>query len=147
MPEFVPASPSDLHRLLAWIAELYRHERIAFDAAVVRPALATLLEDPALGQVWLIAVDGQPVGYLVLTFGYSLEYGGRTALLDEVFVDEAYRGRGLGTRALRFAAEQCGKLGVRTLELEVERHNQDAQRLYRARGFVERDRYVMSLLL
>jgi GNAT superfamily N-acetyltransferase len=144
MSELLAASRGDLERLLDWIAELYRHERIPFDPAVVRPAVAALLDDARLGQVWLIAVDGLPVGYLVLAFGYSLEYGGRTAVLDELFVAEAYRGRGLGSCALQFAADECRKLGLRALQLEVERHNQDAQRLYRRAGFVDHDRYLMS---
>ena len=147
MPEFVPASQPDVERLLGWIAELYRHDGIPFDASVVRPAVATLLDEPALGRVWLITVDTQPVGYLVLTFGYSLEFGGRTAVLDELFVAEAYRGQGLGTQALRFAADECRKLGARVVQLEVDRHNLDAQRLYRATGFVDHDRYPMSFRL
>lgn len=147
LPGFLAAGQRDLDRVLSWVAELYRHEGIPFDPDVAGPALATLLDDPTLGQVWLIAVDGQPVGYLVLAFGYSLEYGGRTAVLDELFVAEAYRGRGLGTRALQFAAGECRKLGLRALQLEVERHNQDAQRLYRGAGFVDHDRYLMSLRL
>lgn len=145
MPEFRPARQRDLDQLLGWIAELYRQDQIPFDAAVVRTALADLLDQPTLGQVWLIALDGQPVGYLILAFGYSVEYGGRTALLDELFVAEAYRGRGLGTEALRFAANTCRHLGLRVLQLEVDRHNQDAQRLYRATGFVDHDRYLMTL--
>ena len=147
MPEFLAASQGDLDRLLGWVAELYRRERIPFDTAVARAALAALLDDPLLGRVWLIAVDREPVGYLVLAFGYSIEYGGRTALLDELFVAEAYRGRGLGTRALQFAADECRTLGLRALQLEVERHNRDAHRLYRAAGFVDHDRYLMSLVL
>jgi diamine N-acetyltransferase len=147
VPEFVAARQGDLDRLLGWLAELYRQDHIPFDAVVVRSALGDLLDQPTLGQVWLIALDGQPVGYLILAFGYSVEYGGRTALLDELFVAEAYRGRGLGSQALRFAADTCRQLGRRALQLEVDRNNQDAQRLYRAAGFVDHDRYLMSLRL
>ena len=42
------------------------------------------------------------VGYLVLTLGYSLEYGGRDAFIDEVYIRSSYRGRGIGTAALTF---------------------------------------------
>jgi GNAT superfamily N-acetyltransferase len=147
VPEFVAAGQDDLDRLLGWVAELYRHDSIPFDPHVARPALAALMDDPTLGRVWLIADEGQPVGYLILAFGYSVEYGGRTALLDELFVAEAHRGRGLGSHALRFAADECRQLGLRALQLEVDRHNAGAQRLYRANGFVDHDRYLMSLRL
>jgi diamine N-acetyltransferase len=147
MGELRAASQRDVEQMLGWVAELYRHDSIPFDPAIARPALMALLADPRLGQVWLIMLDGQPVGYLIVAFGYSLEFGGRTALLDELFVAEAYRGRGLGTDALRFAADTCRQLGVRALQLEVDHHNQAAQRLYRANGFVDHSRHLMTLRL
>jgi GNAT superfamily N-acetyltransferase len=56
---------------------------------------------------------GEPVGYLVVTLGYSLEYGGRDAFVDEVYIRSTHREKGIGTAALTFAEEQCRVLGVR----------------------------------
>ena len=56
----------------------------------------------------------------------------------------SHRGRGLGTRALAIAEEVCRESGVGALHLEVERANTEAQRLYRARGLVDHDRYLMT---
>jgi GNAT superfamily N-acetyltransferase len=142
--EFLAATERDLDRLLGWVADLYAHEGIPFDANVARRAFAMLLAQPSLGRVWLLAVESEPVGYLAITFGYSIEYGGRDALLDELFVSEPHRGRGLGRRALEFAAAECRKLGVCALHLEVERANAQAQRLYHAAGFVDHERYLLS---
>jgi len=36
-----------------------------------------------MGRVWLIQYQGQVIGYVILTLGYSLEYGGRDAFIDE----------------------------------------------------------------
>jgi GNAT superfamily N-acetyltransferase len=147
LDQFVPAGLSDVERLVGWAAELYQQEGIPFDAGTVRQALAELIEDATLGRVWLLIVEGEPVGYVVVTFGYSIEYGGRDAFLDELFVNTDRRGRGLGTRALRFAADACRRLGIQALHLEVERANTSAQRVYRAAGFTDHDRYLMSLRL
>jgi GNAT superfamily N-acetyltransferase len=109
-----------------------------------RAALLRLIGDDSLGRVWLIMLGDEPVGYLVLAFGYSLEYRGRDAFIDELFVVAAQRGRGLGTRAVAFAVEQCRTLGVRALHLEVERGNVAGQALYRRAGFAEHDRLLMT---
>jgi ribosomal protein S18 acetylase RimI-like enzyme len=126
-----------------FVRELYAHDSIAFDAARVRRALGALLEDQRLGRAWLIE-DPAPVGYMIVAFGYSIEFGGRNAFLDELFVSPEQRGRGLGTRALEIAAQACREAGIVALHLEVDRANTNAQRLYRAHGFVDHDRYLMT---
>ena len=83
-------------------------------------------------------------GYLVVCFGWSLEFQGRDAFVDELYVREAFRGQGLGTRALEVAADLCRASGVRALHLEVERRNTRAQDVYRRAGFVDREYYLMT---
>ena len=64
------------------VGELYTFDHIPFDEHVTCVALGALLQEPAAGQVWLITDGADPVGYLVVTFGYSLEFGGRDAFID-----------------------------------------------------------------
>ena len=142
--EFRVASSVDLETLLSFARAFYAHERIAFDEPKARAAFRRLLEDPQFGRVWVIFGDGTPVGYSVLTFGFSIEFGGRDAILDEIYIKEGYRHRGLGGQALRLAEDACRELGVRALHLEVERSNTTAQKFYRAHGFIDHDRYFMT---
>lgn len=103
-----------------------------------------LVGDASLGRVWLICTAGTAIGYMVLTLGFSLEYGGRDAFIDEIYIREPSRGQGIGTHALSFAEERCRALGVRALHLEVERANSGAYNVYRRVGFVDHDRYLMT---
>jgi len=136
-------SHSDL--LLAFMREYYAFDHLEFNEPRARAALEQLLADDTLGHVWMI-LDGQdPVGYIVLAFGFSLEFQGRDAFVDEFYIRAAHRGHGLGTEALRSVADTCVGLDIRALHLEVERANQDAQALYRKFGFADHDRYLMTL--
>ena len=141
---FRQAEAGDLAALVSMMREFNEHERINFDEAEVRAALTRLLDDESLGRVWLIESAGAAAGYLVLTFGYSLEFRGRDAFVDELFVGSQFRGLGLGRRALEFAEEACRSLGIRALHLEVERSNVWAQSLYRKAGFEDHDRYLLT---
>lgn len=143
-PTFRIAAPADLDVLIRFVRGLYAHDDIPLHEPTAHRALDDLIRDPSLGRVWVIERAGRPIGYVVLTFGYSLEYGGRDAFVDELFVDERHRGRGAGTAALRFVAAQCRSVGVRALHLEVDRPNMTAQRLYRREGFEDHDRYLMT---
>jgi diamine N-acetyltransferase len=138
------ASLSDSNTLVQFMREFYAFEHLPFDETVARRAVTQLLGDESLGSVWLITADAEPVGYIVLAFGFSLEYGGRDAFIDEFYLREEYRGQGLGTRALRWVEDACRSLGVRVLHLEVSRENVTAQRVYRKVGFVDHDRYLLS---
>ena len=141
---FRSADAGDLDALVAMMRAFYAHEAIAFDEKIARAAMDALLREPALGRVWLVLDGARTGGYVALTLGWSLEYGGRDAFLDEIFLDESLRGRGVGERAVELVTGACRTLGVRALHLEVERVNTRAQALYRKQGFVDHDRYLLT---
>jgi GNAT superfamily N-acetyltransferase len=124
--------------------EFYAHESIDYDRSRSREAVRTLLADPALGRIWLFRVGDDVVGYTAVTVCYSLEFAGRYALLDELYVREGWRGRGIGARALELAAEACRELGVAAVRLEVDTWNTRAMALYERLGFDLQERYMMS---
>jgi GNAT superfamily N-acetyltransferase len=81
---------------------------------------------------------------LLRTFGFSLESHGRHAFVDDPFIRPASRGADLGTRVLARVEDDCRRLGVRALHLEVERANRVAQSLYRRRRIRDNDRQLLT---
>jgi GNAT superfamily N-acetyltransferase len=130
------------------MAQLYAQGGAPFDAARARRATETLLTEPEFGGAWTISLDGALddalAGYLVVLLGYSLEFGGRFGLLDELFVAESHRRRGLGIEALEFAGRECRARGWQALRLEVGQKNDRAISLYRRSGFQMHDRFLMT---
>jgi GNAT superfamily N-acetyltransferase len=143
-PTFRPADVSDIETLLVFMQEYYAFDQFPFDRDVARAALERLLSDPAFGRIWLIRDGAEAVGYVVLALGYSLEYHGRDAFLDEIYIRAGHRGQGIGARALAFLEDVCRDLGVNALHLEVERSNTVAQQVYRRAGFEDHDRFLMT---
>lgn len=109
-----------------------------------KQVLRRLLENENFGKAWLILCDGETAGYIVLTFGYSLEYAGRDALVDELYLREQFRRQGIGKLALKFIAEFCATINIRAVHLEVEHANEAALELYRKSGFVNHERYFLT---
>jgi GNAT superfamily N-acetyltransferase len=140
---FIPLNRGDLERVVEMMARLYGGDSY-FSAACARDATAKLLGEPDIGGVWFIVVDGEIAGYMVLVLGYSLEFGGRYGLLDELFLEEAYRGRGIGKQAIAFAAQECRARGWSVMRLEVARANEPARALYTGAGFASDGRDLMT---
>lgn len=135
------AEPHDLPAILPLMAEYYAYDGHDFDEPAARAALAELLGDPRCGRAWLIEDDGKAIGYAVLTIGFSLEWRGRDGFVDEIFVKEAYRGKGLGRQALELLLAEARALGIRALHLEVDDDNARARAVYEGLGFKVRDRF------
>ena len=138
------AGHADMDVLLALRREFCRHQEIAFDEQRAGGVLACLLNDQSLGRVWLIDSGGATVGYVVLIFSYSLEFDGRDAYVDEIYLQEPYRGRGLGPKTLLFAEGVCAALGVRALHLGVDRNNVPALTAYLKAGFEDRNHCLLT---
>ena len=144
-PEFRLATPADAERLLDFMHEYYTFDGHHYDREAARTALLGLLKNPVFGLAWLILDSGTPVGYIVLCFGYSLEYLGRDAFVDEFYLIESYRGRGWGRKALQFACEQARLHHIRAIHLEVVARNSSALEFYRKFGFKDHGHHLMSL--
>ena len=143
-PQFRLAAESDADTLLVFMREYYAFDGHGFDADKARIALTALLRDSDLGLAWLILDRDTAVGYFVLCFGYSLEWLGRDAFVDEFYLREEYRGRGWGRATMTFLENAAQEAGVRALHLEVVRENGAALSLYRTMGFHEHESTFLS---
>ncbi|MBV9610722.1 MAG: GNAT family N-acetyltransferase, partial [Acidobacteria bacterium] len=95
--------------------EYYAFDGHAYDEPRARIALSNFLREPSFGHAWLICDVETAVGYIVLTLGYSLEYLGRDAFIDEFYLKESHRGRGWGRRTLDFVEDAARASGVRSI--------------------------------
>jgi ribosomal protein S18 acetylase RimI-like enzyme len=140
-----PAGPGDRDILVDLMTEFYAETATPFDPDAAAPAFQTLLGDPGLGRAWIVESAGAAVGYAVLAMGFSLQFGGRDAFLDDLFIQRGHRGRGLGRAAVRAVLDECASRGVRALHLEVARDNLAAKELYRRFGFADHGFQMMTV--
>lgn len=142
---FSPLRPDHIPDLLQMMADFYKIDGYPFDYPLTHKNFTEFLQKEHLGRGWLILHQDLIIGYLLLCFGFSFEFGGRDAFLDELFIKEAFRGKGAGTAAVEFVSSEAPKHGVKALHLEVELTNEKAFSLYRKKGFKEHQRRLMTL--
>ena len=130
----------DLDLLAKFSAEFNEVDGHDHDEARVRAALTPLLRNDDLGVVYLFG--DPPIGYAIVTWGYSIESGGRDALLDEIYLRP--RGQGLGGAAFEEVLNDLRRRGIPRIFLETERPNIKVRTLYARHGFEEDDSIWMS---
>lgn len=146
---FHRATATDLPTLMQLMKAFHDFDHAQpFDTNPARAAMETVVTNDPLGRAWLIEQSQEQakeiVGYMVLTLAYRLEYRGYYAFLDELYICEDKRGRGIGTLAMQFLLEACQKLEVKKLQLEVKQDNPQASSLYTKVGLTPQSRKIFT---
>jgi ribosomal protein S18 acetylase RimI-like enzyme len=145
--QLIQVTPSDIPAILEMIKDFYAIDGYPFDTERSGANLEAFMENESLGRIWLVRSGENVAGYVVLTFCFSFEFGGKTAFIDELYIVKEYRGQGLGRKVIERVLEQAKALGVQAVHLEVETHNHPGIRLYGSLGFKEHKRKLMTKLL
>lgn len=128
--------PEDRQVVLPMVQIFYQSD--AVDHAVSMEILERSFDDaadptqPMLRGVLLLK-DGAVAGYMYLTFFYAAEVAGMCVMIEEIFVDDRFRGQGLGSEALRWVTQEYPQ--AKRFRLEVTESNQGAIKLYERCGY------------
>ncbi len=133
------ATLADLETLVAYNAALAREtEKLALDLARLRRGVGAVFDDPSRGFYLLAETEGRVVAQLLITFEWSDWRNGVFWWIQSVYVEPAYRGRGVYGRLHRAVVERARSLGnVCGLRLYVESGNHPAQRAYQRLGMAK----------
>lgn len=144
--EIREATLQDEAQLLRRMRLLAEHEpgKVRFDERAARATFRKFLSLPSFGRVWLLCEGNTIVGYIVLTIGFSFEFHGHDAFIDELYIDAEHRRRGFGRRAVEFLEKKARELSVNAIHLEVDQGNDPAFELYRRTGYESHDRFLMT---
>lgn len=91
-----------------------------------------LMRSEDYAQCYILEYENKPVGFALLAKTFSQEVGGIVIWIEELYVLEEYRGRGLGKEFFSFVEENIPNSRLR---LEIEPDNQRAKKLYESLGF------------
>jgi GNAT superfamily N-acetyltransferase len=138
------AQLADVDALMPLVREFYIYERLRLNEARYVELAQTLVGNPELGRMLVVEQRGALIGYAVVGFGFSLEFGGRDALLDEFYLREQHRGSGIGTKVIKAAEELCRAHGIGAIHLEADHFNMRVHEYYKRMGFRDHKRHLMT---
>lgn len=142
-----PAAPSDLPELARLIRAFAEYERLSGTLAFTEERLRDHLFGPRpFAEVFLAEDAGRAVGFAVFYHTYSTFLGRPGIWLEDLFVDEAHRGKGYGKALFAAVARAALERGCARLEWLVLDWNEPAIGFYRSLGSVALDDRTVRLL-
>lgn len=139
--QFFVAGKDDVDSLLVLQEEFYSIEN---QKDTVKEVLRTLIDNAHFGKVWLIMINGNVSGYIIITLGFSFELKGKNAFLEELYLQPAYRNQGIEEKAIDFVGVQCKSMGIKAIHLQVDANNTANFLLYQRYGFQDNLRMLMT---
>jgi ribosomal protein S18 acetylase RimI-like enzyme len=136
------AGPDHIDSLLALVEKFHTEEGMQSTPEKRRAGLGPLLDGSPYGCVYLIGPPRSPIGYILITLTWSVQFGGLDGSVDELYIRPGVRGRGIASEALVALPRALAGGGLRTIHLEVDKDNAAALKLYRRAGFVLNENYL-----
>ncbi|MEW6720569.1 MAG: GNAT family N-acetyltransferase [Thermodesulfobacteriota bacterium] len=132
------ARPDDLPSIVSLLGELFAiEEDFLPDPARQRRGAELILGNPEVGRILVCETGGRVAGMVSLLFTVSTAEGAPAAWLEDLVVEPASRGRGMGRELLETAMRFAETKGLARITLLVDRTNEGAKRFYRRQGFRE----------
>lgn len=89
-------------------------------------------------RIYLAILDGRAVGTFALLIMDNLAHlGAKSAILEEVVVEEGLRGMGVGKKMMDFANDLCRRKGCYKMAFSSNRNREAAHRFYESLGFIQ----------
>lgn len=130
------ATAGDIPVLAALVRRYWDFEGIDdFDDDRCRRTLELFFRTPGLGAAWLARDGDRAAGYLIACYVFSLEHGGLTAEIDELFLLPSYRSGGLGRQLLETAEAEFRRAGCTNVSLQLGPGNERGRRFYVRSGY------------
>ncbi|MDD1791702.1 GNAT family N-acetyltransferase [Enterovibrio makurazakiensis] len=140
-------STESMPRLLELSKHMHDHEALSFDVEHVTSAFNFLIANPAHGDVFLIALeqDGEEeiIGFVVICYSFSIELGGRIAVIDQIFLSQDWRRQGVGSYVLPNIESHVQTRDCHAVILEVNIGNSGAREFYEQFDYMPRRQHCL----
>ena len=148
-PEFHirPATEADAALVLQFVRELAQYERLLHEVVATEESVReTLFGARPYAEVSLGYLADTPAAFALYFHNYSTFLGRPGIYLEDLYVREEFRGRGLGRAMLRHLARLARERGCGRLEWAVLNWNEPAINFYKGLGAAPMDEWTVFRL-
>ena len=134
-----PATENDLPTILRFIKELAEFEGAEDQINSTQEGLQQILFVRQGADAIVIEVDHAPVGFAVWAYSFSTFTGKQTLYIDDIYVQQEYRGKGLGSKMFYYIAGVASEKDCARMDWYCMETNVSGKEYYRKMGAEEID--------
>jgi len=149
IPQFKAFCDKDFSELERMIFALYREDSCGekISRRKIRDTVQELTRHPEKGTVSIFRMGEAVIGYSIVIYYWSNEFGGNIALIDECYVKPSWRDKGIGTSFIKYVSA-ANAASLKRIGAEVTPVNKRALAFYSRQGFSPaRNRYLFKRLV
>ena len=131
-----PMQKSDTRAVTAMMTEFYASDAVSTNgsAEIFAADINECISPSPYAEGYVFEDAGNICGYAMLAKSFSTEFGKRCIWVEDIYLAEEYRGKGLADRLFAMLEE---KYSGCLLRLEAEHENRHAMHVYLKNGFDE----------
>ncbi|MDO4633573.1 MAG: GNAT family N-acetyltransferase [Eubacteriales bacterium] len=129
-----PMKNEDRQSVIDMMRIFYHSEAVLSDGSeeIYRNDVETCLSDSPFLEGFIFEEEGKTAGYAMIAKSFSTEFGKPCIWIEDLYLKEEYRGKGLGTAFFRYLEERFPQVIFR---LEAEEENERAIAVYHKNGY------------
>ena len=141
------ATLADKNVLVDLMQKQFLEHKIPYSLGILEAAVREMITRDSLGIILVAKDDDHVIGLAAISFAWTLEHGGKSAWLDELYVLPEYRGVGVGSLLVDSVLVEAEREGCLAVDLEVEAEHRRVEQLYARKGFgrLDRSRWVKQI--
>jgi GNAT superfamily N-acetyltransferase len=138
-----PATDADIDLLFGFIRKLAEYGDLADEvSATADDVRAALFGPKPIAEAVLAYWGSQPVGFALYSFTFSSFLGKKGIFIENLYVEQSHRNKGIGKGLLMHMARLGRKLGCGRIEWAVLNWNERAMEFYQDLGAVPMDEWT-----
>jgi GNAT superfamily N-acetyltransferase len=146
--EISKANKADIADLCALLQLLFSQEaEFTPNLAAQQRGLHKIIQNPEIGFILIAKVNGACVAMVNILFTVSTALGERVAILEDMVVNSASRGLGIGSQLIEFAIQEAKNQHCKRITLLTDLSNVAGQKFYQQHGFALSKMIPMRLSL
>lgn len=132
------ANKKNIPELLLLLNQLFSQEK-EFEANEKKQtvALSKIIEDENLGDIFVASENDKIVAMVNVLYTISTALGNRVAILEDMIVDEEYRGHNIGSSLVDFTLSHLKEGDFKRVTLLTDDDNFQAHKFYEKHGFTK----------
>lgn len=125
---------SELCELLNYLFE--QEEEFKPNTGTQSEGLRKIITQSDVGVIIIATDSDKIIGMVNLLYTVSTALGGRVAILEDMVVSPKMRGKGVGSKLMKFTLDIAKKNGCKRITLLTDYDNDGAHRFYQQHGFM-----------